>query len=254
MGSSPYSKQDDVEHSDLDESLDQTEPSDVITMPDDVAEPASSKQIPEVKAFSCHKCTYMTGVKHNLHRHIRSVHREKDAIICTECGKPFKSEDALSEHKAKHKKDFFCEECGKIFHSKKGLRLHKMSTHEAPGMKYKCFICSKSFYEKAHFTGHLNAHNNSEPYECSKCRKSFSYKSNLLRHQKTCIREEKDNKNRSCNASSSSSVTLKKHSTGTQSETKLYRCVCGQFFKWRSTLGTHRKKCILWKVKDAPCS
>ena len=132
-----------------------------------------------------------------------------------------------------------------VEHSRKGIRNHRTSIHETASMKYKCTICSKSFYDKQHFTGHVNTHHNVMPYDCSKCKKSFSYKSNLFRHQKTCIEEEKNHKCHICNATFTSAAILKEHTAGMHSETNRYKCGCGQFSKWRSSLGKHRKHCNL---------
>ena len=45
--------------------------------------------------------------------------------------------------------------------------------------KFKCSICSKGFYQKAHFQGHLNSHRNVCPNWCPKCGKQFLYSQDI---------------------------------------------------------------------------
>ena len=108
LGLSPNKMQDGVEHSDGEESSDQTELSDETSVPDGIAELSTSKLQIKEKTYSCNDCSYKSAIKH----HIRCVHKDEDAKICTGCGKSFINENVLLEHMAKHNKDFFCEQCG----------------------------------------------------------------------------------------------------------------------------------------------
>ena len=58
--------------------------------------------------------------------------------------------------------------------------------------KFKCSICSKGFYEKAHFQGHLNSHGNLHPNWCPKCGKQFLYSQDIGKHLDKCGVSEKN--------------------------------------------------------------
>ena len=68
--------------------------------------------------------------------------------------------------------------------------MHLMK-HEGK-FKFECTICKKGFYQKAHFTGHLNSHLDSQPHWVSKCGKQFLYQQDVGKHLDRCGIETKD--------------------------------------------------------------
>ncbi|KAI8988138.1 hypothetical protein BDF20DRAFT_790357, partial [Mycotypha africana] len=50
------------------------------------------------KSFSCHLCDKTFDRKHDLSRHISTVHNGERAFACAECSSTFSRKDALARH------------------------------------------------------------------------------------------------------------------------------------------------------------
>lgn len=79
------------------------------------------------KPFTCTQCgslfTYRTSLSYHIH-HLCGV--KENIIKCDDCGKFFKTQKCLKEHKFLHKEEarFQCNRCGKFFSHRAGLRKH----------------------------------------------------------------------------------------------------------------------------------
>ena len=110
------------------------------------------------------------------------------------CFKQFTSKYTLQQHvQVEHKdKMYACtyDDCKEDFKHKDQLEVHLMK-HEGK-FKFECTICKKGFYQKAHFTGHLNSYSDSRPHWCPKCGKQFLYQQDVGKHLDRCGIETKD--------------------------------------------------------------
>ena len=58
--------------------------------------------------------------------------------------------------------------------------------------KFSCSICDKGFYQKQHYTGHLNSYIDERPNWCPKCGKQFLYSHDVYKHLDKCSIQEKE--------------------------------------------------------------
>lgn len=105
-------------------------------------------------------------------------------VRCGQCRKTFPNKFLLGRH-TPHCQGFAvkCEDCGKQYRSESGLNNHRLTIH-ATLQRYHCGKCGKKFHSKIHFEGHMNVHNRLQPYRCKNCGMGFSYKFHLSSHEK----------------------------------------------------------------------
>ena len=141
----------------------------------------------------CLSCNKDFAGKKELDEHFSKVHAE-GKLKCEMCFKQFTSKYTLQQHvQVEHKgKRYACtyDDCREDFKCKDQLEVHLMK-HEGK-FKFECTICKKGFYQKAHFTGHLNSHLDSQPHWVSKCGKQFLYQQDVGKHLDRCGIETKD--------------------------------------------------------------
>lgn len=83
-------------------------------------------------AFKCSLCPKEFKLKHQLHRHLASVHVSEGDHVCKTCQRSFSRRDALSRHQRKHEIDEIihtCNVCEKVFLRKDNLTRH-VKTHD----------------------------------------------------------------------------------------------------------------------------
>jgi len=109
--------------------------------------------------------------------------------ICYTCGKSFKSEYILNEHKEKNHmviKNLKCDQCYKLFGTKKSLSNH-IRRHTAK--KYDCVTCGKHFISKVLLTVHIEEHNKFihegvNLLTCNRCNIEFFSFKDMINHNK----------------------------------------------------------------------
>ncbi|XP_046668740.1 zinc finger protein 718-like isoform X1 [Homalodisca vitripennis] len=140
------------------------------------------------KFWKCSKCPYKSKLRAHLTRHENDAHGSLRQFLCHYCGKSFKRNDTLTQHKVIHgevNKTFTCQHCGKICTSSVFLREHLAShTTERP---FLCDMCGSSFKTRGATQRHKRVmHSTSVPmFPCTQCERTFKAKTDLNRHRKT---------------------------------------------------------------------
>ncbi|XP_060094599.1 uncharacterized protein LOC132571824 [Heteronotia binoei] len=171
---------------------------------------------------------------------IKPARKKKKAFLCTECGKGFVSNSALSDHQTTHtgEKPHQCAVCGKGFGYKALLMRHEIShVDEKP---YKCLKCGKTFGTSTILSDHVRIHTGEKPYTCVECGRDFTKRSHLVSHQRIHT-GEKLYPCSECEKSFSCRSNLTIHER-THTGERPYKCTeCGKSFSQRSHLSTHRR-------------
>ncbi|XP_060064728.1 uncharacterized protein LOC132545075 [Ylistrum balloti] len=111
---------------------------------------------------------------------------------------------------------------------------------------YNCGLCKKQFRSPNAYNDHMNKHRGIKPYPCTNCGMSFHYQSILSSHKKTCgMTGNNMYKCHICGDTFTVRGYLREHVLGKHGDARRYSCQCGAAFKWRSSLGSHQKKCPL---------
>jgi len=158
---------------------------------------------------------------------------------CSECGKCFESNNALTIHGRIHsgEKPFGCSVCGKRFRRAGHLRTHnRIHSGEKP---YICNICHKAFSHHSQLTAHMRVHTGDKPYNCSLCNKRFNQSSTLERHKRCIHSNRRPYPCPFCGKLFKTSDYLMSH-IRVHAATKEFSCRhCSECFRWRHQLKSH---------------
>jgi KRAB domain-containing zinc finger protein len=77
-------------------------------------------------------------------------------------------------------RSYDCEDCGKSFKNNSTLINHKLSHSDE--IKFECPICGRGFKLKGNLKTHLVVHENKKKYRCAICKKRFNLKGNAKDH------------------------------------------------------------------------
>lgn len=168
-------------------------------------EPELRKQLRQIKANECSRCSKKCGSFLDLVSHMRNQcvtgsqaasaaisntnesesedsKSETDDIECPECHRIFIKSQDFERHKLTHvnQPSLDCDNCGRRFRHLRSLKRHKKLIHER---SHKCDICGKDFREKVDFYLHRNEHSDREIQRCKNCGRKFL---NMQQHLESC--------------------------------------------------------------------
>ena len=129
--------------------------------------------------YSCQKCLLIFQKKYHLEAHqvLHKIHKEFQS-------KPL-SYDNSSKYilKTKNKNTIYeCTQCGKDYPSELALTRHYKRVHSDP--RYACSICFKEFTGYDRLESHFRTHTGEKPFKCYYCPHKYADKGNLNKHMK----------------------------------------------------------------------
>ncbi|XP_061713738.1 zinc finger protein 454-like [Cydia pomonella] len=122
----------------------------------------------------------------DLKGHIKMMHnRESLPHGCVSCERRFTCRSALDKHMAKHvgvpELPYECDICKRRFRFKNNVSKHIRKCH-LNEKNYQCQICSKTFFDKQPFIGHVETHSKKRLYKCKDCGRGLKTRDTLKKH------------------------------------------------------------------------
>lgn len=106
--------------------------------------------------FKCNQCDNLFSIERYLKEHIKDVHDLADPVVCSDCGKMFKTPKRLQYHRRQHLgTEYICKICDKFFVNKRLLLDHTSSQHEKV-RNYVCQVegCGRAYYRMDNLRKH----------------------------------------------------------------------------------------------------
>lgn len=142
------------------------------------------KNLPHyLEVFTCQECNQKFNQFFNYNRHFPHQKPElPNRYICGICQKDFKNKRVLDMHKAIHKeKRYKCHLCSNTYYMKTNLNTH-LRKHRKD-LKYICEVCGKGFIFNRDLKSHMDVHTDFK-ITCNICNLQIR-KTNLHRHLRT---------------------------------------------------------------------
>ncbi|ODM87422.1 putative zinc finger protein [Orchesella cincta] len=160
------------------------------------------------KSHRCHECSAAFGLKCNLMRHIRDVHRNtrphelrvylrdeharihfnEEPYKCDKCGRRLPHLIFSKTHMKHHQPNydsFSCSKCSILYNNQFKLERHYLKVHVGSNENIlECLFCGRFTESRSNLEAHLAAmHTNEKPYYCDICHNSYYSKSNFKKHR-----------------------------------------------------------------------
>ncbi|XP_026743962.1 GDNF-inducible zinc finger protein 1-like isoform X9 [Trichoplusia ni] len=166
-----------------------------------------------IDQFLCEVCGLGFVGKHNVHNHVKQIHKIKS---CKDCNLTFQTQYALLNHtenvhkteklkcpicpevlgnrylKKRHlalvhdckNSQFVCELCSKIFTRNNKYMQHKLRVHFKE-KNVTCEYCGHKAFNMDSLKSHMVCHDETRPFKCELCEKTFRRKKTLVIHMRT---------------------------------------------------------------------
>ncbi|KAG4070939.1 hypothetical protein HA402_001376 [Bradysia odoriphaga] len=209
-----------------------------------------------LRGHKCSLCSKICTTAASLKHHVQHIHPtdSSETFPCNQCDKIFQSNKSLTHHiRNVHDSslDHVCEICGRAFKHNVSLQNHKEIEHSTtPPPKVQCDICGTWLKHERNLWHHLKMHQeirdaqegNSQAVSCPICKKKVQYKRSLASHIKYA-HGERNHKCTFCDKAFKRSKSLTEHIAALHTGVDLYSCTyCDRTFKSHSNLYNHRKK------------
>ncbi|XP_075230637.1 uncharacterized protein LOC142329761 isoform X2 [Lycorma delicatula] len=200
------------------------------------------------KSYSCFNCCICNNIKFDgLTQYMSHVRDHFCRRVCLYCFEVFSDRNERVRHTTKHHKDkireIICDQCGKKFKNNQALRTHINSIHAIVkiNMKKVCPTCGKC--KKTHCCPLGSDNKEKEEFICAYCLKIFHNKSSLETHILAHMNEKRFECKYCINKKFNRRTSLDKHVKDFHTERK-WKCVvndCSKSFTFKSALETHMK-------------
>ncbi|XP_072049189.1 uncharacterized protein [Amphiura filiformis] len=152
---------------------------------------------PGIRCIKTRRRTPPVKGKQNVARNLRSNSGTNSDHLCDVCGKAYKTQAGLNQHRGTHAKVLRCEHCHLSFKSNQCFKQHqgyakKFSPHAHPvnAKKLICSNCKKCRPCRELLKNHIKCQSTRAKYPCSVCQKQCTSLKDVKAHQKIHKTEE----------------------------------------------------------------
>ncbi|CAH1777517.1 unnamed protein product [Owenia fusiformis] len=151
----------------------------------------NSGQGPYIKVILCSDCGKQYKTKTALLTHMASIHKQgKHPCKYQGCDMVYSTKWKVDQHSRRHigVKQFHCNKCGRKASSKQILKRHLCTMQNKDVLpKFACHYddCSSKFKRKSELTYHVNVVHLDIRITCKNCGQHFKWRTNLQKHKKS---------------------------------------------------------------------